>query len=134
MERRNCRRYSSRRRCPAPRSAYLLLLLRFRLRNAQVRLPQEEHMTKLEKWKLFKGSWISIEPVLPGVWRRKEGGHVVRARAKEGTTGKQKEIWKVLPEADAPSALQWLKNEQHRLRAGVPSATQASTLFSEFAA
>jgi hypothetical protein len=91
-------------------------------------------MTKQEKWKLVKGSWISTEPALPGVWRRKEGGHVVRARAKEGTTGKQKEIWKVLAEADAPTALRWLKDEQQRVRAGVPSATQASTLFSEFAA
>ena len=40
-------------------------------------------MKKQKDWKLFKDVWISPEPVLPGVWQRKEGGHVVRARAKE---------------------------------------------------
>jgi hypothetical protein len=77
-------------------------------------------MTKQEQWKLFKGTWISPKPVLPGVWQRKEGGHVVRARAKEGTTGMQKEIWKVLPEADEATALRWLKEEKARVRAGAP--------------
>jgi integrase len=91
-------------------------------------------MAKKQEWRLFKGSWISIEPILPGVWRRKEGGHLVRARAKEGTTGKQKDIWKVLPEADAPTALSWLTAERARVRAGVGLAKRASVLFSEFAA
>src|SRR5262245_3785376 len=61
-------------------------------RNAQVRLSMEEHMGKQADWKLFKNSWILPKPVLPGVWQRKEGGHVVRARVTESTTGKQKEI------------------------------------------
>ena len=90
-------------------------------------------MGKQEKWKLFKGSWISTEPVLPGVWQRKEGGHVVRARAKEGTTGKQKEIWRTLPTADAATALKWLKDEQAKVRAGIASAAPESVRFSEFA-
>jgi hypothetical protein len=37
---------------------------------------------------------------LPGVWKRKEGGHLVRARVTDPTTGRKKEIRKVLPEAD----------------------------------
>jgi len=91
-------------------------------------------MTKQRNWKLFKDSWISTEPVLPGVWRRKEGGHVVRARAKEGTTGKLREIWKVLPDVDSATALVWLRDERTRVRAGVGSVKPASVLFSEFAA
>jgi integrase len=90
-------------------------------------------MGKQEKWKLFKGSWISTEPVLPGVWQRKEGGHVVRARAKEGTTGRQREIWKTLPTADAATALKWLKDERAKVRAGLASAAPESVRFSEFA-
>ena len=35
-----------------------------------------------------------------------------RARVLEATTGQQKEIWKVLPEADAPAALRWLDVEK----------------------
>jgi hypothetical protein len=37
-------------------------------------------MSKQERWKLFKASWISPERLLPRVWQRKDGGHVVRAR------------------------------------------------------
>jgi integrase len=91
-------------------------------------------MTKQRNWKLYKGSWISTDPVLPGVWQRKDGGHVVRARVKEGTTGKQKEIWKVICGTDAATALKWLKDEQGRVRAGVVLATSPSSRFSEFAA
>jgi hypothetical protein len=69
-------------------------LITFRLRNAQVRLPLEEHMTKQKKkWRLFKGSRLSTEPVPPRVWERKEGGHVE-------TAGHQREISTVLPEAE----------------------------------
>jgi len=86
------------------------------------------------EWKLVKGIWMSSQQVLPGVWMRKQGGHVVRGRAKEVTTGRMKEIWKVLPEADAATALKWLKDEQARLRAGVRSAALPRTRFAEFAA
>jgi len=62
-------------------------------------------MGKKQEWRLFKGSWISKEPVLPRVWQRKEGGHVVRARVIDRCTGRQREIWKVLPDANAPAVL-----------------------------
>src|SRR5262245_20004015 len=91
-------------------------------------------MRPQRNWKLVKGSWISNEPVLPGVWQRKEGGHVVRGRAKEATTGRLKEIWKVLPEADAATALKWLNDEQARLRAGVVSEEKPKMRFAAFAA
>ncbi len=87
------------------------------------------------EWKQFKASWISHEPALPGVWRRREGGHVVRGRVKDTTTGHVKEIWKVLPEADAPTALKWLEDEKSKYRAGgVVEAAAPLTRFSEFAA
>lgn len=91
-------------------------------------------MTKQTEWKLFKGVWISKKPVLPGVWQRKEGGHVVRARVKVDATEKQKEIFKVLPEADAPTALKWLSVERERVRAGVASIAPQKTRFGSFAA
>ncbi|MFI5297019.1 MAG: tyrosine-type recombinase/integrase [Polyangiales bacterium] len=92
-------------------------------------------MTKeTSEWKLFKNVWIAMRPTLPGVWRRKEGGHLVRARALEGTTGRMKDIFKVLPEADAPTALKWLSDEQARVRAGLVSTEPLKTRFAEFAA
>lgn len=89
--------------------------------------------TKQKKWTLRKGTMISTEPVLPRVWERKEGGHVVRARVIDKTTGRQREIWKVLPEADAASALQWIETECRRLRAGVESVDRQQTRFGDYA-
>jgi integrase len=91
-------------------------------------------MSKQEKWKLFKGSWISPEPVLPRVWQRKEGGHVVRARVIDTSSGRQREIWKVLPDATAPMALKWIEDERNRVRAGVASVAQQKTRFGDYAA
>jgi integrase len=93
----------------------------------------EEHMKKQKDWKLFKGSWISTEPVLPRVWQRKEGGHVVRARVIDSTTGRQREIWKVLPANDAPTALKWIEDECNRVRAGVASVAPQQTRFCDYA-
>jgi hypothetical protein len=75
-------------------------------RNVQVRLRQTEmHMKRLKEWKFVRNSWIRPRPVLPGGWQRKEGGHAVRGRARCSRTGKQRHIWKVLPEATAEGAL-----------------------------
>ena len=90
-------------------------------------------MAKQRNWKLFKGSWISTEPVLPRVWQRKEGGHVVRARVVDRTTGRQRELWKVLAEADAPTALQWIEEECRRVRTGAVLAAPPQTRFCDYA-
>ena len=90
-------------------------------------------MAKQRNWKLYKGSWISTEPVLPRVWQRKEGGHVVRARVINMSTGRQKEIWKVLANADAPMALTWIEDECKRVRAGVASVETQRTRFCDYA-
>ena len=88
----------------------------------------------VKDWKLFKNVWMSKEPVLSGGWERKEGGHVVRARAKEPTTGKLREIFKVLRQATKAEALAWLEHAQARTRTGMVSAKNPQTRFSEFAA
>jgi hypothetical protein len=90
-------------------------------------------MAKKREWKLFKGSWISTEPVLPRVWQRKEGGHVVRARVIDKTSGRQRELWKVLANADAPAALKWIEDECKRVRAGVASVETQKMRFCDYA-
>jgi integrase len=90
-------------------------------------------MAKQREWKLFKGSWISTEPVLPRVWQRKEGGHIVRARVIDKTTGRQRELWKVLPQADAPAALRWITDECSRVRRGVTSVEHPQMRFCDYA-
>jgi integrase len=92
-------------------------------------------MRSKSEWKLMKNVWISNNPVLPGVWQRKEGGHVVRGRATDGKTGNQRDIFRVLPDADAPTALKWLRDEQERIRVGIDdSPATPKQRFAEFAA
>ena len=83
---------------------------------------------------MLKGCLIASQPVLPGIWQRKDGGYLVRARAKDGTIGRLKEIFKVMPDADPASALKWLHDERARVREGVDSAPTPKMRFSEFAA
>lgn len=92
-------------------------------------------MTQKTEWILMNNVWVSKEPVLPGVWRRKEGGHVVRGRATDSKTGKQKQVFRAFPEADAQTALKWLRDEQARIRKGVDdSPERPRQRFAEFAA
>jgi integrase len=84
----------------------------------------EERMTNKTEWMQMNNVWVSREPVLPGVWQRKEGGHVVRGRATDSRTGKQKQVVRVLPDADAATALKWLRDEQERIRKGVDDSPE----------
>lgn len=86
------------------------------------------------EWKLLRGTWVSRKPVLPGVWRRREGGHVVRGRATDPATGKLRDLYRVMPDADEATALKWLSDEQARVRRGLASAKKPSVRFSEYAA
>lgn len=61
---------------------------------------------------------ISAKPVLPGVWRRKNGGFLVRGKATDPRTGKQHQVLKALDVATALEARSWLEAEQQRLRSG----------------
>ena len=91
-------------------------------------------MSKSEKnWKVYRGSWISTTPVLPGVWKRKEGGHVVRSRARDPKTGRRVEIWKVHPLLTAAEALVWLNQETDRIKHGERLAPPPKQHFATFA-
>ncbi len=90
-------------------------------------------MKKQNEWKLVRNTWISAEAVLPGVWRRKEGGHVVRARANCPRTGRQKHIWKVLPEATAEKALLRLRQEVDAVKSGTAAAPSPKEPFASYA-
>lgn len=82
--------------------------------------------------------WISrwktqVAPTrIPGVWRRKEGGHLVRARVVDPTTGKLKELKKVLPDADEATAFKWLADERARTLAGIALAPPQQTRFADY--
>jgi integrase len=83
----------------------------------------------------MKNVWVSKEQVLPGVWQRKEGGHVVRGRATDSKTGKQKDLFRVFADANAEMALTRLREEQERLRSGSDqSPGKSRPRFAEFAA
>jgi hypothetical protein len=76
-------------------------------------------MTKQKTdWKLYRDTWISTKPVLPGIWQRKEGGHFVRARVVNPATGAKEEIRKMLPNADRATAFKWLNDEKLRIKSG----------------
>ena len=90
-------------------------------------------MDTTTKWIKRWNCWV-VPTKLPGIWKRKEGGHLVRARVTDPTTGCKKEIRKVLPEASEASAYQWLANERARIKAGVLLVAPPKTRFAEFAA
>jgi integrase len=82
----------------------------------------------IKRW----NSWISPTKV-PGVWKRKEGGYLVRGRAKDPATGTSKEIRRVLPEADAAAAFAWLQAELDRVRQGVIALPVRQERFADYA-
>jgi integrase len=88
--------------------------------------------TSNTKWIKKWNSWISRTKV-PGVWKNKEGGFLVRGRTKDPTTGKPKEIRKVLLVETEATALKWLEDELAKVRKGVVSQPQAKTRFCDFA-
>lgn len=84
------------------------------------------------KWVRRWNTWI--QPTRhSGVYKRKEGGHLVRARVKDATTGQLKEIKKVLPEATEIEALNFLEQERSRIRAGLVLAKPRKPRFCDYA-
>jgi integrase len=71
------------------------------------------------KWIRKWNSWIAPKPTKPGVWRRKEGGFLIRGRALDPTTGKLREVRQALPGADALEAYQTLQVELQKVRDGL---------------
>lgn len=77
---------------------------------------------------------ISAKPVLPGVWRRREGGFLVRGKVTDPRTGKQHQVLKPLDEVTAPTPLDakaWLEAEQRRIKLGTVARTPPC--FSDYA-
>jgi integrase len=89
-------------------------------------------MKEKKKWLYRWKNWLAPSAV-PGVWKRKEGGHLVRARVVDPTTGQMKEIKKVLPEADEATAYQWLAVEKARVQSGIVRVPPQQTRFADFA-
>lgn len=86
--------------------------------------------------KQWKKRWKNVvrSTKLPGVWERKEGGYLVRARALDPTTDKMTEVKKVLPKATEAEAYQWLQQELDRVRSGSRAASpQQKPRFADYA-
>jgi len=79
--------------------------------------------------------WIVPTPVKPGVFRRKEGGFLVRGRVTDPRTGKMREIRLNLGGLDALGAYNRLQDEMARIRDGMrPEAPPRRMRFTEYAA
>jgi hypothetical protein len=87
-----------------------------------------------QKWVLRWRSWIAPKASKPGVWRRKEGGFLVRGRAVDGRTGKLKEVKFSVQVADAMEAFTLLQEELRRVREGASQPQAPMPTFSAFAA
>jgi len=77
---------------------------------------------KQTKWTKRWNVWIAARPSRPGVWRRKEGGYLVRARPVDPRTGRPREILKVLDGKEGLNAVvaqRWLLAEVERIKKGV---------------
>jgi hypothetical protein len=86
-------------------------------------------MTEI-RWVQRWNTWIAPTPVKPGVWRRKEGGYLVRGRAVDPSTGKMEQVRLNLPDADATAAYDVLHAELSRIRAGNAQAQPTRMRFS----
>lgn len=77
---------------------------------------------------------MAVDPELPGVWRRRDGGYHVRGRITDPRTGKRREVNRELPDApNARAALVWLQTEMEKLKAGEVEAGPAIPQFHAFA-
>jgi integrase len=63
----------------------------------------------------------------------KEGGCLVRARVKEPTTGKLRELKRVLPSATEAEASRWLEDQRKQARSGTPIGIQQTPCFGTYA-
>ena len=70
------------------------------------------------KWVHRFDTVIAEKAVKDGVWRRKDGGFVIRARIRDPRTGKDREIRRVLPHATLEEALAQLTEEKQKIIEG----------------
>jgi integrase len=98
----------------------------------RVRLFQEANMIR-EKWVKRWDTWIAPRPSRPGVWRTKEGGYLIRGRAKDPRTGKLRQAKKRVNEVDAVGAYRLLQAELEQIRSGRTETEQTRLSFSDYA-
>lgn len=79
------------------------------------------------------GYMISEKPTLPGVWRRKEGGFLVRGRATDPRTKKQHEVMRALDGDDPAAAHQHLQGLLTAVRNPLVHVTVSKVLFADYA-
>jgi integrase len=97
-----------------------------RLRPVRLKEPK---MSWIKRW----NRWIDPEEVVPGVWKRKEGGFVIRKRVTDPKTGKLVEVIKTLPDACLAEAKTLLAEEVERVRQGGTTMTGPRPRFGGFA-
>ena len=89
-------------------------------------------MSTKDTWTRRWKNWVKPTRV-PNVWQIKGGGHLVRARITDPTTGRMTEIKRVLPKADEATAFKWLADERKRVQAGVLQVQRPSVHFADYA-
>lgn len=75
-------------------------------------------MSETSKWVLSKGSWIDPTAVLPGIWKCRDGGFLIRGRAKNPMTGALKDVRQVVRTESPAEALQILEKTLASIRKG----------------
>ena len=88
---------------------------------------------KEQKWIQRWNTWIAPRASKPGVFRRKEGGFLIRGRAVDLRTGKLKEVRFVAQTQDALEAFMLLQEELRKVRAGEAQSAPPMMTFSTFA-
>lgn len=85
--------------------------------------------------KKTKRSWTKSakHTNLRGVFKKKEGGYLVRARVTDPRTGQKREIKKVFLETDEMTAYRWLEEEKVRIKTGRALVPQQKTPFGGYA-
>jgi integrase len=79
---------------------------------------------KKEQWVRKWNSWVHPQPSLPGVYKRKEGGFLVRGRVVDPKTGSTRQVVRSLPDLAEPEAARlWLKTELDSIRKGASRPT-----------
>ena len=92
----------------------------------------------MPSWKKMSNVLVAPRPSKPGVWRRKEGGFLVRGRAKDPFTGKLKQAKFSVTDTDDPTvAYERLQAALREIRDGVtdpvPQSAAPTMQFAEFA-
>lgn len=85
-----------------------------------------------QRWTRRWKHWVA-KTRLPGVWRIKEGGFLVRTRVKNPYTGRMREIRRILPEVDPHAALQWLEQERERVQSEFLTGARQRQRFCDYA-